>query len=69
MGVLISFIKGPGLTSKAILAYDGNALTVVSSGIASTLADGGRTSHSRFKFPIDILKDDICKAQASRGRV
>ena len=32
------------------------ALAVASSGIASTLLDGGRTAHSRFKIPINVNK-------------
>lgn len=54
-----------------LLAYvrsrQGIALAVASSGIASILLEGGRTSHSRFKIPIDIEYDSICaiKAQSS----
>ena len=36
------------------------ALAVASSGIASTLLDGGRTAHSRFKLPIDIEATTVC---------
>jgi hypothetical protein len=36
------------------------ALCVASSGIASLLLDGGRTTHSRFKIPIPINEDSGC---------
>ena len=63
------FIDGPGGTGKTfvenlILAQvrsrDKIALAVASSGIASILLDGGRTSHSRFNIPLEILHDSIC---------
>src|SRR5438045_1073915 len=40
------------------------ALTVASSGIAAILLDGGRTSHSRFRIPIDITSESICSISA-----
>ncbi|PVH66941.1 hypothetical protein PAHAL_1G389900 [Panicum hallii] len=36
------------------------ALAVASSGIASLLLPGGRTPHSRFKFPLDIRENSMC---------
>jgi hypothetical protein len=70
------FIDGPGGTGKTfvenlMLAYVRSrgyvALAVASSGIASILLDGGRTSHSRFKIPLDIQHDSIaaikCQSQ------
>jgi PIF1-like helicase len=70
------FIDGPGGSGKTfvenlLLSYvrstGGIALSVASSGIASILRDGGRTSHSRFKIPLDIQQDSVCdiKAQTS----
>ena len=62
------FIDGPGGTGKTfvenlMLAYVRTrrnvALAVASSGIASILLDGGRTSHSRFKIPLDIQHDSV----------
>ncbi|GKA77541.1 hypothetical protein Tco_0784002 [Tanacetum coccineum] len=41
------------LTGKVVLS-------VASSGIASLLLPGGRTSHSRFRIPIDLDKDLCC---------
>jgi hypothetical protein len=37
------------------------ALCVASSGIASLLLDGGRTAHSRFKIPIPIHENSVCR--------
>ena len=63
------FIDAPVGTGKTfvenlLLAYvrrQGQiALAVASSGIASILLAGGRTSHSRFKIPIDIHSQSIC---------
>ena len=62
------FIDGPDGTGKTfvenlMLAYVRTrrnvALAVASSGIASILLDGGRTSHSRFKIPLDIQHDSV----------
>ncbi|PUZ56489.1 hypothetical protein GQ55_5G311900 [Panicum hallii var. hallii] len=36
------------------------ALAVASSGIASVPLPGGRTPHSRFKFPLDIHENSMC---------
>jgi hypothetical protein len=67
------FIDGPGGTGKTfvenlLLAYvrcHGQiALAVASSGIAALLLDGGRTSHSRFKIPIDIHSESQCAIPA-----
>ena len=69
----VFFIDGPGGTGKTfienlILASVRStgqiALAVASSGIASILLDGGRTAHSRFKIPFDILEDSICDIKA-----
>jgi len=63
------FIDGPGGTGKTFIEnlllqwVRGNseiALAVASSGIASVLLSHGRTSHSRFKIPIDIYPESIC---------
>ena len=34
-------------------------MCVASSGIATLLLDGGRTSHSRFKIPLSIHEDSV----------
>lgn len=34
------------------------ALTVASSGIAATLLEGGRTAHSAFKIPLDLINKE-----------
>jgi hypothetical protein len=36
------------------------ALAVASSGIVSTLLQGGRTTHSRFKIPLDLDATSLC---------
>ena len=38
-------------------------LAVASSGIASLLLLGGRTAHSRFKIPLDILPESTCNIE------
>ena len=67
------YIDGPGGTGKTFvenLLLDwvrGNsqiALAVASSGIAATLLHNGRTSHSRFRIPIDIQPESVCTVPA-----
>jgi len=66
------FIDGPGGTGKTVenllLANTRSsgaiALSVASSGIAAILLDGGRTSHSRLKIPIEIHFESICPISA-----
>ncbi|KYO45014.1 hypothetical protein Y1Q_0007326 [Alligator mississippiensis] len=40
------------------------ALTVASSGIAATMLTGGRTVHSRFQVPLNVLKTSTCSISA-----
>ncbi|GJZ94612.1 replication protein A 70 kDa DNA-binding subunit B [Tanacetum coccineum] len=47
------------LTSKGEIV-----LNVASSGIDALLLDGGRTTHSRFAIPINIVKDSLCTISA-----
>src|SRR6185437_10274383 len=63
------FVSGYGGTGKTylwntIVTYlRGNekiVLTVASSGVASLLLPGGRTTHSRFKIPCDLDDDTVC---------
>ncbi|GJZ51625.1 putative PIF1 DNA helicase/replication protein A1-like protein [Tanacetum coccineum] len=63
------FVYGSGGTGKtylwntiiAFICSQGKiVLSVVSSGIASLLLLGGRTSHSRFHIPIDLDGDSCC---------
>ena len=69
----IFFVDGPRGTGKTfvenitlagVCATGRIALAVATSGIASILLDGGRTAHSRFKIPFDILEDSICNIKA-----
>jgi hypothetical protein len=63
------FVYGYGGTGKTFLwttllnfvrSKGKLALAVASSGIASLLLPGGRTPHSRFKFPLDIHENSMC---------
>ncbi|KAJ1278908.1 hypothetical protein BS78_04G115000 [Paspalum vaginatum] len=63
------FVYGYGGTGKTFLwttllysvrSQGKIALAVASSGIASLLLPGGRTSHSRFKIPLDIAQNSVC---------
>ena len=38
-------------------------LTIATSGIASLLFPGGRTSHSKFKIPVETLDNSTCKVE------
>jgi len=59
----IIFLDAPGGTGKTFLlnlilaeirSKNEIALAVASSGIASTLLDGGRTAHSALKLPLNV---------------
>ncbi|XP_076929192.1 uncharacterized protein LOC143593449 [Bidens hawaiensis] len=65
----VVFVFGSGGTGKTYLwktliscirARGQIVLSVVSSGIASLLLPGGRTTHSLFKIPFDLEKDSTC---------
>ncbi|XP_027151019.1 uncharacterized protein LOC113751274 [Coffea eugenioides] len=64
------FIDGPGGTGKtflyrsllATLRSQGYiAIAVATSGVAGSLLPGGRTSHSRFKIPLDFSRNKTCQ--------
>ena len=38
-------------------------LNVASSGIAALLLEGGRTAHSKFAIPINIVEDSVCNIE------
>ena len=70
------FIDAPGGTGKTFLLNlilakirkdDKIAIAVASSGIAATLLTGGRTAHSVFKLPIDLLKSKTCNIKRGSG--
>ena len=46
-------------------------ICVASTGLAAQNLEGGRTAHSRFKIPIDILEDSTCsiKAQSALAKL
>jgi hypothetical protein len=65
----VFFLHGPAGTGKtytykslcyALRGRSKIVLCVASSGIAALLLPGGRTSHSRFKIPIDLHDDSVC---------
>ncbi|XP_042043541.1 ATP-dependent DNA helicase PIF4-like [Salvia splendens] len=65
----VFFVYGSGGTGKTfmwsslsavILCRGEIVLNVASSGIASLLLLGGRTTHSRFKIPINVTEDSFC---------
>ncbi|XP_076931075.1 uncharacterized protein LOC143596098, partial [Bidens hawaiensis] len=65
----VFFVYGYGGTGKtylwktlstAIRSKGEIVLTVASSGIASLLLTGGRTAHSRFYIPINLIEDSTC---------
>ncbi|XP_071687467.1 uncharacterized protein [Rutidosis leptorrhynchoides] len=66
------FLYGYGGTGKtyvwktlaaAVRARGDIVINVVSSGIAALLLTGGRTAHSRFAIPINVLEDSFCNIQ------
>jgi ATP-dependent DNA helicase PIF1 len=70
----VFFLDGPGGSGKtfvyrvllAAVRCEGNvAIVVASSGIVALLLDGGRTSHSAFRIPIDVDRDSICSITAN----
>ena len=72
------FLDGPGGTGKtfvyqtlchALRAQHLIVLCVASSGIASLLLPGGRTSHSMFQIPVDGLShDSFCNISKNSQR-
>ena len=67
------FVYGYGGTGKTFLYKTLTAalrsksqivLNVASSGIAALLLDGGRTAHSRFAIPINVIDDSMCSISA-----
>ncbi|XP_076953571.1 uncharacterized protein LOC143627683 [Bidens hawaiensis] len=70
------FIDGPGGTGKtfvykALLAQVRSrgliALATASSGAAANNMPGGRTTHSRFKIPINLNNNSMCKIKHQSG--
>nr|XP_043618644.1 ATP-dependent DNA helicase pif1-like [Erigeron canadensis] len=64
------FVDGPGGTGKtylyrALLAKIRSethiALATATSGIAASILPGGRTAHSRFKIPLDLVEGGTCR--------
>ena len=64
------FVDGPGGTEKSFLyralladvrSKGYLALATATLGIATSILPGGRTAHSRFKIPIDLLEGRACR--------
>ncbi|PIA29092.1 hypothetical protein AQUCO_06300048v1 [Aquilegia coerulea] len=65
----VFFLSGPAGTGKTFvynaiadtLRSEGHiVIMVASSGLASLLLTGGRTTHSTFKIPFEVLDDSVC---------
>ncbi|XP_023739168.1 uncharacterized protein LOC111887234 [Lactuca sativa] len=72
----VFFIDGPGGTRntflyKALLANIRScghiALATASSGVVANNMPGGRTAHSRFKLPINLKNNSVCKISRQSG--
>ena len=70
------FLDAPGGTGKTFVTNlllvkvrqkKDIALAVASSGIAATLLDGGRTSHSAFKLPLVLSRQETPTCNISKG--
>ncbi|GKC94109.1 DNA helicase [Tanacetum coccineum] len=66
------FVYGHGGTGKTFLwktiisplrSQGKIVLVVASSGIVSLLLPAGRTAHSRFKLPLDLIDESVCHAK------
>ncbi|XP_036341751.1 uncharacterized protein LOC118751090, partial [Rhagoletis pomonella] len=72
----IIFLDAPGSTGKTFLINlilasvrmrNGIAVAVASSGIASTLLDGGRTAHSALKLPLNLHQTETPTCNISKN--
>jgi ATP-dependent DNA helicase PIF1 len=70
------FLDAPGGTGKTFLINlilasirkdNKIAIAVASSGAAATLLHGGRTAHSFFKLPLDLVSNDTASCNISKG--
>ncbi|XP_020266738.1 uncharacterized protein LOC109842248 [Asparagus officinalis] len=72
----VFFIDGPGGTGKTFLyktilanvrSKGMIAIATATSGVAASLLLGGRTSHSRFKIPINATETTVCNISKQEG--
>ncbi|RCN39175.1 hypothetical protein ANCCAN_14900 [Ancylostoma caninum] len=72
----VFFLDAPGGTGKTfvinlllaeIRKQNEIAVAVASSGIASTLLEGGRTAHSALKLPLDLARSELPVCNISKG--
>ena len=79
-GQKIYILNAPGGYGKTLVlkvvtakirSEGGIVICVASTGLAAQNLEGGRTAHSRFKIPIDILEDSTCsiKAQSTLAKL
>ncbi|GFW51495.1 ATP-dependent DNA helicase [Trichonephila clavipes] len=70
------FIDAPGGTGKTFLlsqilatirSQNNSALAIASSGIAATLLDGGRTTHSALKLPLNLQNTEAPTCNISKN--
>ncbi|GJZ18961.1 ATP-dependent DNA helicase RRM3-like protein [Tanacetum coccineum] len=49
-------------TTGSLDAFQGHiVLAIATSGTAASILPGGRTAHSRFKIPLDVVEVSICR--------
>ncbi|XP_073151882.1 uncharacterized protein [Henckelia pumila] len=72
----VFFINGPGGTGKTFLYHSLLAtirsqgliaLATATSGVAASILPGGRTTHLRFKIPIDLHANSYCSISEQSG--
>jgi hypothetical protein len=72
----VFFIDGPGGTGKIFLyrallgtvrSQDKIAITTATPGVTASIMPGGRTTHSRFKIPLNIDKGGYCNFTKQSG--
>ncbi|GAA0140458.1 hypothetical protein LIER_35238 [Lithospermum erythrorhizon] len=72
----IFFVDGPGETGKTFLyrailirlwSNDIIAIATVTSGVVGHVLPGGRTTHSRFKIPLEANDDSMCHIKKQLG--
>ncbi|XP_024963500.1 ATP-dependent DNA helicase PIF2-like [Cynara cardunculus var. scolymus] len=72
----VFFIDGPGGTGKTflyktslanILSRGLIALVTASSGVVANNMPGGRTTHSRFKIPLNLDNNSMCNLKKQSG--
>ncbi|KAL4558213.1 hypothetical protein LXL04_036411 [Taraxacum kok-saghyz] len=64
-----AFVSNMWMRYKSTIRSNGEiVINVASSGIASLLLEGGRTTHSRFKIPLNLNDDSLCSIKSGNFR-